>query len=61
MFGVFAGVLTKDASVKTESVQFFFLVDMVRENAKVTGPITVSEIADFRFVDKARKDIAAAR
>jgi NitT/TauT family transport system substrate-binding protein len=59
MFRHLTRVLTRDASVKTESVQF--LVDMVRENAKVTRPVTVSEIADFRFVDKARKDIAAAR
>jgi NitT/TauT family transport system substrate-binding protein len=59
MFRHLTRVLTRDASVKTESVQF--LVDMVRENAKVTRPVTVAEIADFRFVEKARKEIMASR
>ncbi len=48
-------VLTKDASVKPESVQV--LIDLQRENAKVTKPVTVAEVVDYSFLDKARKEL----
>jgi NitT/TauT family transport system substrate-binding protein len=52
-------VLTKDASVKPESVQF--LIDLQRENAKVARPVTVSQVVDYSFVEKARKELGMAR
>lgn len=47
-------VLTRDASVKPESVQF--LIDVIRENSKVTRPVTVAQVVDYTFVEKARKE-----
>jgi len=59
MFRHVGRVLTKDAWVKPESVQV--LIDLQRENAKVTKPITVAEVTDFSFLDKARKELGITR
>ena len=52
-------VLTRDAHVKPESVQV--LIDLARESAKVTKPVSVSEVVDYSFLDKARKELGLAR
>lgn len=52
-------VLTKDATVKAESAQL--LVDLAQENAKVSKAVTIAEVADFSFLDKARKEFGLAR
>ncbi len=59
MFQSALRVLTKDASVKPESVQV--LIDLQRENAKVAKPVTVAEVVDYSFLDKARKELGLAR
>jgi ABC-type nitrate/sulfonate/bicarbonate transport system substrate-binding protein len=59
MFKQVTRVLTKDAYVKPESVQV--LIDLARESAKVTKPISVSEVVDYSFVDKARKELGMAK
>jgi len=59
MFRHVGRVLTKDAWVKPESVQV--LIDLQRENAKVTKPITVAAVTDFSFLDKARKELGITR
>jgi NitT/TauT family transport system substrate-binding protein len=48
-------VITKDGSVKPESIQV--LIDLVRENAKVTRPVTVSQVVDFTLLEKAQKEL----
>jgi len=48
-------VLTKDAYVKPESVQV--LIDLARESAKVTKPVSVTEVVDYSFLDRARKEL----
>ena len=48
-------VITKDGSVKAESIQV--LIDLVRENAKVTRPVTVNQVVDFSFLEKAQKEL----
>ena len=48
-------VLTKDAYVKPESVQV--LVDLARESAKVTKPVSAMDVVDYSFLDKARKEL----
>jgi NitT/TauT family transport system substrate-binding protein len=48
-------VLTRDAYVKPESVQV--LIDLARESAKVTKPVTVADVVDYSFLDKARKEL----
>jgi NitT/TauT family transport system substrate-binding protein len=52
-------VLTRDAYVKPESVQV--LIDLARESAKVTKPVTVAEVVDYSFVDKARKELGVGK
>lgn len=59
MFRHLSRVLTKDASVKPESVQV--LIDLQRENAKVATPITVAEVVDYSFVEKARKELGITK
>jgi hypothetical protein len=51
-------VLTKDAAVKPESIQN--IIDLARENAKVTRAISISEVVDYSFVEKARKELGMA-
>src|ERR1041384_828142 len=52
-------VLTKDAVVKPESVQV--LIDLARESAKITRPVSVSQVVDYSFVDRARKELGLSR
>lgn len=59
MFRHLTRVLTKDASVKPESIQF--LIELIRENAKVARPVSVAEVVDFSFVDKARTELGMGR
>jgi ABC-type nitrate/sulfonate/bicarbonate transport system substrate-binding protein len=59
MFKQVTRVLTKDAYVKPESVQV--LIDLAREGAKVTKPVSVSEVVDYSFLDKARKELGMAK
>jgi hypothetical protein len=33
------------------------LIDLVRENAKVSRPVTVSQVVDFSFLEKAQKEL----
>jgi hypothetical protein len=51
--------VAKDAAVSSASVQM--LIDLARESAKVTRPVRIDEVADFSFVERARKELAAAR
>jgi NitT/TauT family transport system substrate-binding protein len=59
MFRHVTRVLTKDASVKPESVQL--LIDLARENAKVSRPVSLAEVVNFSFSDRARKDLMATQ
>ena len=52
-------VLTKDAVVKNESVQV--LIDLARDSAKVTKPITVADVVEYSFLDKARKELGITK
>lgn len=52
-------VLTKDAYVKPESVQV--LIDLARESAKISKPVTVAQVVDFSFLEKARKELGLVK
>jgi hypothetical protein len=52
-------VLSKDADVSPESIQV--LIDTQRENAKVTKPITVADVVDYSFLDRARKELGIVK
>jgi NitT/TauT family transport system substrate-binding protein len=51
--------LTKDASVEPEGVQA--LIDLARENARVSKPVSVAQVVDYTFVEKARKELGLQR
>ncbi len=48
-------VVAKEAQVKPEEVQF--LIDLMRNNAKVSRPVSVEQVVDLSFLDKARKEL----
>lgn len=52
-------VLSKDAHVSPESVQE--LIDSQRENAKVSKPVSVADVTDYSFLDKARKELGIVK
>jgi hypothetical protein len=52
-------VIARDAIVSPASVQT--LIDLARESAKVTRAVKIEEVADFSFVDRARKELEATR
>jgi hypothetical protein len=52
-------VVTKEAQVTNEEVQY--LIDLMRATAKVTRPVTVDQVVDFSFLEKARKDLGLGR
>lgn len=58
MFRHLQRVLTRDGAVKNESIQF--LIDLARENAKVAKAVSVADVVDYSFVEKARKELGAA-
>lgn len=52
-------VLTRDAVVKLDSVQV--LVDLARESAKISRPVAATQVVDYSFVDKARKELGLTK
>ena len=52
-------VVAKDAAVTQASIQS--LIDSACESAKVTRPVRIEEVADFSFVDRARKELGLTR
>ena len=49
----------RDMSVKPEGIQL--MIDLVREDSKVTQPFSVSQVVDFSFLDKARRDLGVVK
>ena len=37
------------------------MIDLVREDAKIAQPFSVSQIADFSFLEKAPRELVGAR
>ena len=59
MLGYSLRVVTKEAQVTNEEIQY--LIDLLRTNAKVTRPVSVDQVVDFSFLDKARKELGLVR
>jgi NitT/TauT family transport system substrate-binding protein len=59
MFRHVTRVLTKDAYVKPESVQV--LIDLARESAKVAKPVSVADVVEYSFLDKARRELGMTK
>ena len=59
MLGYSQRVVAKEAQVTIEQIQY--LIDLARANAKVAKAVTVDQVVDFSFVDRARKELGVAR
>jgi NitT/TauT family transport system substrate-binding protein len=55
MFQDLSRVLAKDAMVTQASIQS--LIDSARESGKVARPIKIEEVADFSFLERARREL----
>ena len=51
--------VTRDMSAKPEGMQL--MIDLVREDSKVSQPFTVAQIVDYSFLEKARRDLNLPR
>ena len=59
MLGYLKRGLAKDAVITPEAVQYF--VDLTRETSNVSQAIAGSQVVDFSFLEKARKDLKLTR
>jgi NitT/TauT family transport system substrate-binding protein len=59
MIKQFGRGIIRDMSVKSEGMQL--MIDMVREDSKVTQPFTVSQVVDYSFLEKARRELNVPR
>lgn len=55
MLKQFARGIIPDMSVKSQGMQL--MIDMVREDSKVAQPFTVSQVVDYSFLEKARREL----
>lgn len=55
MLGYSLRVVAKEAQVSNDEIQY--LIDLMRATAKVAKPVTVEQVVDFSFLDKARKEL----
>ena len=51
--------VTRDMSAKPEGMQL--MIDLVRQDSKVSQPFTVAQIVDYSFLEKARRDLKPPR
>jgi ABC-type nitrate/sulfonate/bicarbonate transport system substrate-binding protein len=51
--------VARDMSAKPEGMQL--MIDLVREDSKVSQPFTVAQIVDYSFLEKARRDLNVPR
>ena len=51
--------VTRDLSAKPEGMQL--MIDLVREDSKVSQPFTVAQVVDYSFLEKTRRDLNLPR
>jgi len=59
MLKQFGRGIMRDMSVKPEGLQL--MIDLVREDSKVAQPFSVGQVADFSFLEKARRELGAVK
>jgi ABC-type nitrate/sulfonate/bicarbonate transport system substrate-binding protein len=59
MLGQLGRGVLPNMSIKPEGMQL--MIDLVREDSKVAQPFNFSQIVDFRFIEKARRELGTAR
>jgi hypothetical protein len=47
--------VTRDMSAKSEGMQL--MIDLVREDSKVSQPFTAAQLVDYSFLEKARREL----
>ena len=51
--------VTRDMSAKSEGMQL--MIDLVREESKVSQPFTAAQLVDYSFLEKARRELNVTR
>jgi len=51
--------VARDMTAKPEGMQL--MIDLVREDSKVTQPFSIAQITDYSFLEKARRDLSTNR
>ena len=51
--------MARDLMAKAEGMQL--MIDLVREDSKVTQPFSLSQVVDYSFLEKARRDLSVSR
>jgi hypothetical protein len=51
--------IMRDMSVRPEGIRL--MIDLVREDSKIIQPFSVSQVADFSFLEKARRELGVAK
>jgi len=59
MFRQFNRGMARDLMAKPEGMQL--MIDLVREDSKVTQLFTIPQVVDYSFLEKARRDLGASR
>ena len=59
MLKQFGRGIIRDMSVKPEGMQL--MIDLVREDSKVAQPFSVSQIVDFSFLERARRELGVTK
>jgi NitT/TauT family transport system substrate-binding protein len=59
MLGYLKRGLARDAVISPEGVQFF--IDLTRETSNISQPISVAQVVDFSFLDRARRELRGSR
>src|SRR5690349_2294891 len=59
MLKQFGRGIMRDMSVRPEGIQL--MIDLVREDAKIAQPFSVSQVTDFSFLDKARRELGVTK
>jgi ABC-type nitrate/sulfonate/bicarbonate transport system substrate-binding protein len=59
MLKQFGRGIIRDMSVKPEGMQL--MIDLVREDSKVAQPFSASQIVDFSFLERARRELGVTK
>ena len=59
MLKQFGRGIIRDMSMKPEGMQL--MIDLVREDSKVAQPFSVSQIVDFSFLERARRELGVTK
>jgi len=59
MLKQFGRGIIRDMSVKPEGMQL--MIDLVREDSKVAQPFNVSQVVDYSFLERARRDLGVTK